>query len=96
MIARDDPVDWHHWAPFRCSFLLLPLLRFAAAQGNYNWSVLSVPAVTWYLFAALARATGVDTDNADPATSERDPKVYKPLAVTWVPVQFATIFSTIW
>jgi alkane 1-monooxygenase len=86
--------QWRHAAPFWCSFLLPPILLLSAWAGG--WWLLAAPLATWYLFAALDQATGLETANADPLTPDADLKLYRALTAIWVPVQFVTLFGLIW
>ena len=56
--------------PFAMSFLLIPLAYVGAVHGG--WLILLLPVATWYLFSLLDLAVGLNTDNADPDTSEAD------------------------
>ncbi|MGR3761445.1 alkane 1-monooxygenase [Roseobacteraceae bacterium NS-SX3] len=94
MTAPATLTRWQSALPFWMSFLLLPLIWFAAAMGN--WAVLLPPLVTWYLFAALDGIFGLNLENADPDTAEADLRWYKALTTAWVPLQFLTLFGLIW
>ncbi len=80
--------------PFWLSFLLIPLVWFTAMQGG--WWLLLIPLSTWWVFAVLDQLTGLNLENADPATSEADLRWYVLLTQAWVPVQFVTLFGLIW
>ena len=54
--------------PFWLSLALLPLLWIGATLGGW-WLVL-VPVATWYLFAGLDAAIGLNLENQDPETLE--------------------------
>jgi len=56
--------------PFWLSLGLLPLVWISAIYGS--WTLVLVPAVTWYLFTALDAALGLNTDNADLTAEEND------------------------
>lgn len=94
MIAPETLSRWQSALPFWMSFLLVPLAWIGATQGG--WTVLLLPLVTWYLFAALDRFTGLNLDNADPDTPDEDLLWYEWLTWLWVPVQFVTLFGLIW
>jgi len=79
--------------PFAMSFLLIPLAFVSAAYGG--WTVILLPVVTWYMFSILDLAVGLNTDNADPETSEDDLKWYRAITTVWVPTQFLTLFGLI-
>lgn len=80
--------------PFWISFLLVPLAWITAIFGG--WTVVLLPVVTWYFFSILDFAVGVNTDNADLATTEDDLRWYRAITMVWVPVQFVMLFCLIW
>ena len=94
MIPRDTLARWQSALPFWLSFLLVPLAWIGALAGG--WTVLLLPLVTWYLFAALDGVFGLNLENADPATPEADLRWYRWLTMAWVPVQFLTLFGLLW
>jgi alkane 1-monooxygenase len=94
MIAPETLPRWQSAAPFWMSFLLIPLAWFSALQGG--WTVLLLPLVTWYFFAALDGFIGLNLENADPDTADEDLAWYKALTILWVPAQFLTLFGLIW
>ncbi|EDZ47253.1 fatty acid desaturase family protein [Rhodobacterales bacterium Y4I] len=94
MIAPETLARWQSALPFWMSFLLLPLVWFAALQGG--WALLLPPLVTWQLFAVLDGMFGLNLENADPQTPDSDLKWYKALTAAWVPLQFLTLFGLIW
>ncbi|NOC92188.1 alkane 1-monooxygenase [Ruegeria sp. HKCCD6604] len=94
MIATGTLSRWQSASPFWVSFLLIPLVWFSAATGG--WSVLLVPAATWWAFAVLDRITGLNTQNADPETPDTALQWYILLTKLWAPIQFVTLFGLIW
>ncbi len=94
MIAAETVAKWQSALPYWISFLLVPLAWISAFMGG--WTVLLLPLVTWYLFAALDGVFGVDLENADPDTPEDDLYWYKMLTIAWVPAQFISLFGLIW
>ncbi|MCF6431018.1 alkane 1-monooxygenase [Leisingera sp. MMG026] len=94
MIAPETLARWQSALPFWMSFLLLPLVWVAALQGG--WTLILPPLVTWHLFAMLDGAFGLNLENADPETPDRDLTWYKALTAAWVPLQFVTLFGLIW
>ncbi len=84
---------WKNALPFWLSFLLIPLIWFAAHVGGL-W-VLLPPLVTWYLFAVLDAVLGLNTNNADPQTAEADLSWYRRLTLAWPLAQFLTLFGLI-
>ncbi|NOD86178.1 alkane 1-monooxygenase [Ruegeria sp. HKCCD6119] len=94
MIATGTLSRWQSASPFWVSLLLIPLVWFSAATGG--WSLLLVPAATWWAFAVLDRITGLNTQNADPETPDTALQWYILLTKLWAPIQFVTLFGLIW
>ena len=80
--------------PFWLSLGLVPLAWVGAFYGG--WSLLIVPVTTWYLFAALDAALGLNTENADLSANDDDMYWYKMITVIWMPVQFVMLTSLLW
>ena len=79
--------------PFWVSFLLVPLAWISAVNGG--WYILLLPVFTWYTFAFVDLAVGLNLDNADPDTSDDDLFWYRLLTLLWAPIQFVTLFGII-
>ena len=94
MTPTKTPTGLRAALPFWASFLLVPLAWVSALWGG--WAVFLLPLCTWYLFSALDALTGLNLDNADPATPEAALGWYKRLTLLWVPVQFLTLYGLIW
>ncbi|MFT7593356.1 MAG: alkane 1-monooxygenase [Paracoccaceae bacterium] len=94
MIAPETLAKWQSALPFWISFLLIPLAWTGAIHGG--WTLLLVPLVTWYLFAALDALAGLNLENADPDTPDDDLVFYRALTTLWVPMQFLMLFGLIW
>ncbi|MDD9739344.1 alkane 1-monooxygenase [Marinovum sp. SP66] len=94
MTQTKTPTGLRAALPFWASFLLVPLAWVSALWGG--WAVFLLPLCTWYLFSALDALTGLNLDNADPATPEAALGWYKRLTLLWVPVQFLTLYGLIW
>lgn len=94
MIARETLARWQSALPFWISFLLVPFVWIGAIYGG--WTVVLLPLLTWYLFAALDHLAGLNLENADPQTPEQDLFWYKMVTSIWVPVQTITLFSVLW
>ncbi|MCV2887663.1 alkane 1-monooxygenase [Ruegeria aquimaris] len=94
MIAPEKLSRWQSALPFWISYLLAPLVWFAATEGG--WWLLAVPLSTWWAFAALDQAAGENLENADPETGEEALGWYILLTKLWVPVQFVTLYGLIW
>lgn len=80
--------------PFWMSLGTIPLALTAAAAGG--WTVFLLPLYTWILFMVLDAVTGLNEDNADPATPEDDLTWYRLITLVWFPIQFLLIFGLIW
>ena len=80
--------------PFWLSLALLPLAWVGVTQGG--WTVLLLPLATWYLFSVLDAALGLNTANADPATTDDQLIFYRMVTIVWAPLQALTLFGAIW
>lgn len=80
--------------PFWLSLGLVPLVWVGAFYGG--WTLLIVPIVTWYLFAALDAALGLNTENADLSAQESDLHWYKMITIIWCPLQFVMLMGLLW
>lgn len=80
--------------PYWLSLGLIPMAMIAAWFGG--WALLLLPAYGWGMFSLLDALTGLDTDNADPSTTEADLFWYRLLTMIWVPAQIALLFGMIW
>lgn len=94
MPNAQDIARFSRALPFWMSYLMVPLAWFTAVQGG--WTVILLPLIAWWLFSALDALTGLNLENADPATSEADLVWYRLGVMAWVPVQFVTLFGIIW
>lgn len=77
--------------PFAFSFLLIPVVIFAAWAGG--WWLLSVPLATWWLFTALDALLGQFEGNADPDTDDEALFWYRAITLSWFPAQFVLTFG---
>lgn len=93
LIAPETLSRWQSAAPFWLSLLLIPLAWLGVIVGG--WTVVLLPLVTWYLFAALDGVFGLNLENADPTTGDEDLYWYRLLTTLWVPLQFVTLFGLI-
>ena len=80
--------------PFWISLTLVPLALLGATQGG-GW-VFALPFYGWTMFAILDVLVGLDEENADPSTPERDLFWYRLITLIWFPIQFAVQFGLIW
>ncbi len=79
--------------PFWLCMALVPLAWIAAVNGG--WTLVLLPAATWYLFSILDLITGLYTKNADPQTDEAHLFWYRAVTMVWTPVQIITIFGVL-
>ena len=94
MISSETVAKFQSALPFWMSFLLIPILWWAAFNGG--WWVIILPFLTWYFFAGLDFAIGLNLENADTQTEEHQLTWYKMLTSLWVPMQFFTLFGLIY
>ena len=80
--------------PFWLSLGMIPLLVLGAALGGI-W-VAFLPLYGWGLFSILDALTGLNEENADLSTPEKDLFWYRLITMIWFPIQFAAIYGTIW
>ncbi len=73
---------------------LVPLAIYAALQGG--WSLLLLPVITWYFFAALDVVLGLELENLDPETRDKHVRLYTAVTIIWTPIQFCLLFWMIW
>jgi len=93
-IPAKEVARWWRALPFWASLALVPLAWLGATQGG--WTVILLPVVTWYLFAAIDAALGLDTGNADPETPEAHLAWYTAVTRLWPAVQAVTLFGLLW
>ncbi|WP_135506509.1 alkane 1-monooxygenase [Roseovarius aestuariivivens] len=94
IIPADQVGRFTRALPFAMSLLLVPLAVFSAVQGG--WAVILLPVATWYFFSFLDAILGLELDNADPETAERQLTFYRAITLVWAPVQAALLFWMIW
>lgn len=92
-ISAADMAKFKNALPFWMSLILIPLAWVGGVYGG--WTVLLLPLVTWYLFAALDAAVGLDLDNGDLNATDDDLFWYRLITVAWAPLQFITMFGLI-
>ena len=93
-IPAKEVARWWRALPFWASLALVPLAWLGALAGG--WTVILLPVVTWYLFAAIDAALGLDTGNADPETPEAHLAWYTAVTRLWPAVQAVTLFGLLW
>lgn len=77
--------------PFWLSVGLVPLAIIAGVYGG--WTIALLPLATWYLFTVLDFILGLNLENADPHTPDKDLLWYRLITMIWVPLQIVTIFG---
>lgn len=80
--------------PFWLSLGAVPLALIAIGQGGL--CVLLLPLYCWGMFSLLDALTGLNRDNADPATPDAALHLYRLLTLIWFPVQFLTLCLMLW
>ncbi|TCL00695.1 alkane 1-monooxygenase [Shimia isoporae] len=94
MIPAKDVAKLTSALPFWLSLMLIPLIWITAGLGG--WWVLLVPVTTWYLFAGLDAALGLNLENADLDTTDEQLHWYSLITKVWPFAQFLTLFGLIW
>lgn len=81
-------------APFWLSLSFVVVIPFAIWMGG-AWLWL-VPLYTWGLYSLLDGFLGLNLDNVDPGTSEKQLFWFNAVTWVWPPIQFLLIFGAIW
>lgn len=80
--------------PFWLTLGTVPLALIGISQGGLL--VLLLPLYCWGMFSLLDAVTGLNQDNADPATPDEALRLYQLLTLIWFPVQFAVLCLMLW
>ncbi len=80
--------------PFWLSLALVPISVLGALVGG--WTVLLMPLGSWGVFILLDALTGLNKDNADPATPDNGLYWYRMITLIWFPVQFGLLVWLLW
>jgi len=80
--------------PFWLSLGTVPLALIGIGWGGL-W-VLLLPLYSWGMFTLLDALTGLNPDNADPATPDRDLMLYRLVTLVWPPLQLAVLVAMLW
>ena len=80
--------------PFWLSLALVPISVLGALVGG--WAVLLMPLGSWGVFILLDALTGLNKDNADPATPDSGLYWYRMITLIWFPVQFGLLVWVLW
>ncbi len=94
MIAPTNIARFRNALPFWLSLFTVPLAIIGATVGG--WTVFLLPLFTWILFDILDLVVGLNTENADTDTDEKDLFWYRLITLIWFPVQFCMTFGLIW
>jgi alkane 1-monooxygenase len=81
-------------APFWLSLVLFPLAAAAVFLGG--WAILLLPLYGMVLTSILDAALGHETRNPDTTTPEERLFWHRLVTLVWFPLQFVTIYGTIW
>jgi alkane 1-monooxygenase len=80
--------------PFWLTLSMVPLAVLGAVMGG--WFTVLVPALSIIVYSFLDALTGLNERNADPGTPDTEMVWYRALTLVWFPIQFVTLFWTIW
>jgi len=94
MISSSQVAKLQNALPFWLSLGMLPMALIGALYGG--WWVILLPLYGWGLFTVLDAITGLNTENADPETDDRDLFWYRLITLIWFPIQFVTVYGMIW
>lgn len=80
--------------PFWLSLGLLPCAWLAMTHGG--WALLLLPIYGWVLLPLLDVALGLNHDNPDTGTADKDLFWYRLITLLWFPLQALVIYGTLW
>lgn len=80
--------------PFWLSLGLLPCVWLAATHGG--WALLLLPLYGWVLLPLLDLVLGLNRDNPDTDTPDRDLFWYRLITLAWAPVQAIVLYTSLW
>ncbi|MEY4305353.1 MAG: hypothetical protein RIT52_1528 [Pseudomonadota bacterium] len=80
--------------PFWLSLGLVPLAVIGVTLGG--WTVVLMPLYAWALITVLDLLLGLNEENPDPRTDERELFWYRLITLIWFPVQAMIIYGAIW
>lgn len=93
-MAQNNISKLKNALPFWLSLGLIPLAVIGATQGG--WTVALMPLYAWALITLLDAVLGLNEENPDPQTDERELFWYRAITMIWFPIQFVTIYGMIW
>lgn len=91
---RRDISHFLEALPFWLSLPVIPVVAIGAYYGG--WTVLLVPITVLYLYSAIDFFAGLNFADADINTPDSALKWYRMITVIWGPMQFVTIFGSIY
>ncbi len=94
MIPSDQVARLRNALPFWLSLTAIPVALLGAWKGG--WLLLLLPFYTWVVFSILDAITGLNLQNPDPDTPEKDLFWYRLITLIWLPVQFVLVYGMIW
>ncbi len=80
--------------PFWLCLGLLPCVWLAAVLGG--WALLLLPLYGWVLLPLLDIALGLNRENPDTNTPDRDLFWYRLITLAWAPIQAVVLYSALW
>lgn len=94
MIPSDQVAKLRNALPFWLSLGMVPLAILGAVHGG--WTVVLLPIYGWLSVTVLDAILGLNEENPDTETPERNLFWYRAITIIWFPVQFVTIYGMIW
>ena len=94
IIAPQEVARLQNALPFWLSLGTIPMAMLGMAWGG--WAVFLMPLYTWGLYALLDALLGLNTDDADPETSQDELFWYRFITMAWFPVQFVILLMMLW
>lgn len=94
MIPPSQVARLQRALPFWLSLVLIPLAILGATRGG--WTVILMPLYAWFLVTILDQITGLNEENADTMTQEKDLFWYRLITMIWFPIQVVAIYGMIW
>ena len=94
MIAAPHVARLQTALPFWLSLGMIPAALVGVSYGG--WTVALLPLYSWGLFSILDALTGLNPENADPATPEAGLFWYRLITLIWFPVQVLLLYGLIW
>ncbi len=80
--------------PFWLSLGLLPCVWLAATLGG--WALLLLPLYGWVLLPLLDLVLGLNRENPDTETPDKDLFWYRLITLAWAPIQAIVLYTSLW